>query len=167
MDWEMKLSPQTSIRKGQYTKGFLEYEIANLPGVQATLDEVLFEAKVRAEEDLKQHQAHWRDGDDYDDVLLDVFGGHSKIDTAKGDTDRFLILNDERGQQAAAAIEYGHSAYTVTRERKDGTSVTYTVPATEGTFILHRAVSLRIKGGKQRLRRIKQRRGKTRMTFGG
>jgi hypothetical protein len=155
MDWEKKLSPQNSIRKGQYGKGFLEHDIAALPGVQAYLDEALFEAQVRAEEDLKEHQAHWREGDEMDDVMLDVFGGHSYIDTAKGDIDRFLILNDERGQMAAAAIEYGHAAYTVTREKKDGTTVTYEVGASEGTFILHRAVNLRAKGGKQRMKRVK------------
>lgn len=156
MDWEKKLSPQNSVRKGQYGKGFLEHDIAALPGVQGYLDEVLFEAQVRAEEDLKQHQMHWRgDDDELDDVFLDVFGGHSYIDTAKGDIDRFLILNDERGQMAAAAIEYGHSAYTVTREKKDGTTVTYQVGASEGTFILHNAVNLRAKGGKTRMKRVK------------
>jgi len=157
MDWHVKLSPQNSKAKGQYTKGFLEWEIAKLPGVQATLDEILFEAKVRAEEDLQQHQMRWRKTPE---GMADVVGpqaGHSYIDTAEGETDRFLILNDTRGQMAAAAIEFGRSAYEVTRTNSDGETATYKVGAAEGTFVLHNAVNLNPKGGKTRMKNIKAR----------
>ena len=34
--------------------------------------------------------------------------GHSRIEVARGTVDSFVSLNDERGEHAAAAIEYGN-----------------------------------------------------------
>lgn len=89
----------------------LEKVIAELPGVQAELDRQLFEAKVKAEAELKAHR----------------HDGHSEIETEKGDIDRYLILSDDRGQKAAMSIEYGRQA-------------TETNAGMEGLFILHKAV---------------------------
>lgn len=107
-----------------------QYKIANLDGVQDYLDEFIFNAEVRAEEALQDI----RGSADY------TGDGDVTIEVEEGDIDRYLILNDERGQQAAMSIEYGHGEYTVEEEMPDGTTWERTVPASEGTFILHKAV---------------------------
>ena len=99
-----------------------QYVVAQNEGVQAWLDEFIFEAGVRAEMELKEHRAE----------------GHSFIEIDKGDIDRNLILSDENGDQAALSIEFGREPYMV--ERDDGS--VYEVPGMEGLFILHHAVGI-------------------------
>lgn len=59
--------------------------------VQDALDEFAFAALSRAQADLAAHH----------------FEGHAFVELAKGRIDRYLILNDERGQRAAMSIEFG------------------------------------------------------------
>ena len=103
-----------------------EEAIASLDGVQDWLDEYIFEAGVKAEQELLDHR----------------YEGDAFIEIEQGDIDRYLILNDERGQKAAMSIEYGREAY----EKEDKFGNKRKVGAMEGLFILHNAVRLR--GGK-------------------
>lgn len=103
-----------------------EKAIALNDGVQDWLDDYIFEAGVRAEQELLDHR----------------FEGHAAIEIEQGDIDRYLILSDERGQKAAMSIEYGREPYN----KKDEFGNTRKVGGMEGLFILHNAVKLR--GGK-------------------
>lgn len=114
-------------------KARLNKHLATLPGTQGWLDDYIFEAGVRAEQELIEHKA--------DD--------HSFIDVERGRVDRYLVLNDERGQKAALSIEYGRSAYGIDA---DGNTVSPTsheairsVGAMEGLYILHKAMRMPIK----------------------
>lgn len=69
--------------------------IAVHQGVQDYLEEVTFEIAVRAEEALIEHRQD----------------GHSKIDVEHGDVDWYVVLDDERGQDAAMSIEFGRAGY--------------------------------------------------------
>lgn len=51
-----------------------------------------------------------------------VFEGHAYIEIEKGSVDRYLVLNDERGQLAAMTIEFGRTGDTVD---KNGNPVSY------------------------------------------
>lgn len=153
MEFTMKLSPQGN---GVHRDGYLEYEIAKLPVVQTEIDKVTFTIEVRAEEDLLQHHLNSRiprtgaaaDAFPVDELAYDP--GHSFIETSvEGNgLDRFVTLNDDRGQQAALAIESGHGAYEA--RRKDGT--VYTVGASDGTWVLHNAANLPHRGGKVKVK---------------
>jgi hypothetical protein len=67
--------------------------IATQPGVQAAT-----RGQARAIAELAQG------------VLAEhVHFGHSRITMEHGDVDWYVVLNDERGQRAAIAIEYGRS----------------------------------------------------------
>lgn len=98
---------------------------AKLDGVQDWMDDYIFAAGVKAEEMLLDHRQD----------------GHSFIDIEQGRIDRYLILNDERGQKAALSIEFGRAAYEVSNA--DGT--VREVGAMEGLFILHKAMQLKRK----------------------
>lgn len=110
--------------------------IAHLDGVQAYMD--LFEEKAaaKAEALLAEHEAT-------SDPWNPAEKGQASIETAKEGPDRYIILSDDRGRQAAVSIEYGHDAYDVYNE--DG-SFAYHVGKSDGTYILHKAVGITIKG---------------------
>ena len=109
----------------------LERRVAVLPGVQAALDEERFKVAVRAEELLLQA----RQTSSYSE-------GHSSIDVADGDVDKYVILDDERGKAAAMSIEYGRAEQFVVRDDGEGQTYLDFIPATEGLFILARAANL-------------------------
>lgn len=100
--------------------------------VQDFMDDTIFEMGVRAEEDLLNHRAQ----------------GHSFIDVERGRVDRFLILNDDRGQKAALSIEYGRQA----SEYEDPeTGQIKQISPMAGLFILHKAARMR-KKAKRKIR---------------
>jgi hypothetical protein len=100
-----------------YVNGMkLERFIAKHETVQNELDRIAFEARVRAEAELARHH----------------HDGHAFIETAKGDIDRYIILNDTNGQGAAMSIEYGR------QPDADGKG------GMEGLAILHKAVRQRL-----------------------
>lgn len=72
-------------------KDAMMYAVTGLPGVHDELGDYAKKARVRAKERLAQHR---HDGD-------------SRIELEEGKVDWTLSLNDEAGQLAAAAIEYG------------------------------------------------------------
>jgi hypothetical protein len=69
--------------------------IATGDGVQNYLEEITFEMAVRAEQSLIDHRQD----------------GHSQIDVEHGDVDWYVVLDDERGQDAALSIEFGRAGY--------------------------------------------------------
>jgi hypothetical protein len=69
----------------------LERKLAKMPGVQGVLRSTAYEGAGRARSVLR---AHKHDGD-------------SRIKVQHGDVDYHVILTDEAGQRAAAAIEVG------------------------------------------------------------
>jgi hypothetical protein len=96
-----------------------QYVVASLDGVQDHLDRVVFEAGVRAEEDLRDHR----------------FDDHAFIEVEEGDIDRYVILNDELGQAAAMSIEYGREGDPDEINPETGAPK----GRMEGLFILHKA----------------------------
>lgn len=96
----------------------LEKFVATMPGVQATLQAHAINYAATASRILSMHRHH----------------GHSYITIEHGKVDWHVVLNDERGQQAAAAIEYGREA--------NGGSV--------GVYALHQAFGLGMKGARLR-----------------
>jgi len=109
--------------------------IAENDGVQADLEIRTFAAAVRAETMLLEHRAE----------------GHSAIEIDHGKVDWYVILSDERGEQAAMSIEYGRKPYEI--QYKDGTIEER--PGSDGLFILHRAFHLPKKGAKVALGRVR------------
>lgn len=103
-----------------------EKGLAAVDFVQDFMDETIFEMGVRAEEDLLNHR----------------HDGHSFIDVERGRVDRFLILNDDRGQKAAMSIEYGRQAGEYVDEE---TGQTKQISAMAGLFILHKAARMKRK----------------------
>lgn len=87
--WVMKLSPQDSLRKGQYQEGFVEWEVANSKKVQAALDRTAngIAGRARGILDSAEHRT-----------------GTSFIHVESGDTDRFVTLDDSRSKSPAAAM---------------------------------------------------------------
>ncbi|MGW3336207.1 DUF5403 family protein [Streptomyces sp. NPDC001009] len=110
-------------RKG---KRQLERLVATLPIVQAELDEKRFEVAARAEALLLQHRLE----------------GDATIDVADGDVDKYVILDDEAGKEAALSIEFGRAAGVQVRTDKNGKRYLATVGAMDGLFILSRAANL-------------------------
>ncbi|MEU0739256.1 DUF5403 family protein [Streptomyces sp. NPDC006134] len=105
--------------------------------VRDELERVLFEVAARAEELLVQHRKD----------------GVAHIDVEEGDYDKYVVLADNaHGNQAhdpdasyrnsAAAIEFGHRAYEVTRKDRAGNEYTARVGASNGLYILTRAAQL-------------------------
>ncbi|WJN62711.1 tail completion protein [Streptomyces phage phiScoe15] len=116
--------------------------IAMMPGVAGALDDTTFEVAVKAEALLQLHQ-------DYDDDT----DAHSSIDIERGRVDRYVVLNDDRGQKAAMSIEYGRAAGSKTVKDKDGNDVEITWGASEGLYILAQASNLpKKRKGKVRLK---------------
>jgi hypothetical protein len=111
---------------GEKDKRNIERRVAKLPGVQAVLDEKRFEVAAKAEALLLQHRQE----------------GHAHIDVEDGWIDKYVILDDERGRDAALSIEYGRAEQFVVRRRKDGQTYLDVIPASEGLFILARAANL-------------------------
>ncbi|WP_042800928.1 hypothetical protein [Streptomyces sp. C] len=109
----------------------LERVVAVLPNVQAELDKRRFQIAVRAEELLLQARAESAYAE-----------GHSSIDVADGDVDKYVILDDDRGDKAALSIEFGRAEQFITRKRKDGQTYLDIIPAADGLFILTRAANL-------------------------
>ncbi|AWY07578.1 hypothetical protein SEA_YOSIF_14 [Streptomyces phage Yosif] len=105
----------------------IEKFIALNDGVQGELDNRAFEIGVRAEGYLLEHR-------------LD---GHAQIEVERGRVDRYVVLNDERGQKAAMSIEYGRAAQEVEVTDPDtGEKTTKKVGEMEGLYILARAANL-------------------------
>ncbi|QEQ94045.1 hypothetical protein SEA_SAFTANT_13 [Streptomyces phage Saftant] len=110
-----------------------EQFIGMLPGVAAALDDTTFEIAVKAEGYLQEYQ-------DYDEEERNA--GHSEIDIERGRVDRYVVLNDDRGDKAAMSIEYGRAAGKKTVKDKDGNDVEVEWGAMDGKFILARASNL-------------------------
>lgn len=107
----------------------IEHVIAVNDGVQAELEARTFEMAARAEVLLIEHRAD----------------GHAAIDIEHGDVDWYVVLDDERGQEAALSIEYG-------REAGENKKTGKRWGAMDGLFILHRATNLpKKRKGKVRL----------------
>lgn len=107
----------------QFEKG-----LAGWAPVQGWLDGFIFEAQVRAEEDLAEHRQE----------------GHAFIEAESGRIDRYLILNDMRGQKAAMSIEYGRRAATYQVTNPDtGEQEIVRLAAMDGLYILHKAMRAR------------------------
>ncbi|MGA5019252.1 DUF5403 family protein [Streptomyces griseoincarnatus] len=111
---------------GEGDKRNLQRKVAKIRGVQDELDKVRFEVAARAEALLLQHRQE----------------GHAHIDVEDGWIDKYVILDDERGKDAALSIEYGRAESIVVKERKDGTKYLDVIPASDGLFILARAANL-------------------------
>lgn len=113
-------------------KGGLAHIVASEDGVQAYMDDLIFEMGVRAEELL------------LDARMNPTYTGSldSEIDIEAGDIDRYLILSDERGQKAALSIEFGRAPYKddITGEKRAGM---------DGLFILTRAAGMKKKKGRK------------------
>lgn len=109
----------------------LEKFLGQMPGVARTLDDTTFEVAVKAEALLQLHQ-------DYDDDS----DAHSSIDIERGAVDRYVVLNDDRGDKAAMSIEYGRAAGKKTVRDKDGNKVEITWGESPGLFILAQASNL-------------------------
>lgn len=75
--------------------------------------------------------------------------GHSEIRVYSADVDAYIGLHDERGQMAAAAIEYGRDGYTREIPDKDGNVRTINVPPAKGVGALNSIMP----GGLKRKRR--------------
>jgi hypothetical protein len=90
-EWKMKRSPMNSRFKGQYTKGYVEWEVANAAKTQAKVEQLGRAIEARAKAKLGEH----RDT------------GASQIEYHKGDIDAFVVLvdHDPRGDNAAERIE--------------------------------------------------------------
>ncbi|ANT41114.1 hypothetical protein BI024_gp15 [Streptomyces phage Nanodon] len=109
----------------------LEQFIALNPSVVDELDSRTFEIAVRAEGYLAETR------------LDKSNGGDSFIDVERGKVDRYVVLNDERGQSAALSIEYGRAAGEYeTRDEETGEKVTIPYGEMEGLYILARASNL-------------------------
>lgn len=67
--------------------------VAHLSGVIDAVHDTAQAGGRRAEALLRAHRAE----------------GHARITVTRGSVDSFVTLNDERGQRAAAAIEFGRS----------------------------------------------------------
>ncbi|MEU8327312.1 hypothetical protein [Micromonospora sp. NPDC048839] len=107
--------------------------LANLPGVQAHITALTFEAKAKADNALlsaREANGGSSDGDAFTHI-------------EHGDIDVYLVLNDEAGQDAAMSIEFGRKggSYEVLYE-DTGEVVEVKYAATEGLFILHNAFNL-------------------------
>ncbi|WJN62792.1 tail completion protein [Streptomyces phage phiScoe2] len=120
----------------------LEKFLGMMPGVAGALDDTTFEVAVKAEALLQLHQ-------DYDDDI----DAHSEIDVERGRVDRYVVLNDDRGQKAAMSIEYGRAAGKKTVKDKHGNDVEVTWGAMDGLYILAQASNLpKKRKGKVRLK---------------
>lgn len=73
-------------------EGQMGDRISHLPGVKAAVLHAAQDKAAIARGLLQAHRAE----------------GHSRITVTRGTVDAFVNLNDERGQRAAAAIEYGN-----------------------------------------------------------
>jgi len=69
----------------------IEHFLASMPGTQAHLTATANAIGAKARSTLARHR----------------HDGHSFIHVTRGEIDRYVALNDERGQLAAMSIEYG------------------------------------------------------------
>lgn len=113
--------------------GPIQKVLANDPGVQAELDAFIFEAEVRAEETLTRARLR-------SEAIGRRIDNHVKVESHKGRTDRYLVLNDDAGQGAAMSIEFGRKAYEY--EGEDGEIKR--LEGMEGLGILHAGVGVRL-----------------------
>ncbi|QMP84558.1 tail completion or Neck1 protein [Streptomyces phage Endor2] len=104
----------------------IEDFIARNDGVVHELDNRTFEIAVRAEALLAEHRED----------------GHASIDIERGKYDRYVVLSDERGQNAALSIEYGRAAGEKEVRGDDGEMTTVSWGASPGLFILATASNL-------------------------
>jgi hypothetical protein len=114
--------------------------IAKSVVVQQRLDVGAFEIGVRAEDLLLEHQQE----------------GHARIQIASGDVDRYVILDDDAGDEAALSIEFGRAGYI-----DPETGETY--GAMDGLYILTQAAGLK----KDRSKRLPKERKRQRKSKGG
>lgn len=113
-----------------------EKALAYLPSVGVGLDRAQAEIAANARALLEEVHAE----PDY------TGDGDSRITTSRGKVDRYVELNDERGDEAAAAIEFGRSGFSYQRRTKDGHTITVHVGPAEGKFILTRASGIGKRG---------------------
>jgi hypothetical protein len=109
--------------------------LAKTPAVQRELQDQADRIAARARIAL----AEIREDEDY------TGDHHSEIKVERGRIDRYVHLDDTRGQFAALSIEFGRRAYTYQRPTKDGGTVTVTVKAMNGKYILTDAANLPIR----------------------
>jgi hypothetical protein len=95
--------------------------IASMIGVRDELDSVAFAAKAHADALLVEHR----------------HDGHAYTEVTKGKLDRYLVLNDERGQMAALSIEFGRDPYTDPETGETDAGM-------DGLYILHKATGARL-----------------------
>ena len=96
--------------------------IASNEGVQDELERRTFQMAATAEVLLLEHRQE----------------GDAEIDIERGDVDWYVILSDERCQQAAMSIEYGRAARI---DPETGAEKA----AMDGLYILHKASHLPVK----------------------
>jgi hypothetical protein len=114
--------------------------LARTPAVQSELQRQAERIAARAEIAL----AEIREDEDY------TGDHHSEIKVERGRIDRYVHLDDTRGQFAALSIEFGRQSYTYQRPTKDGGTVTVRVKAMEGKYILTEAANLPIRKKRRR-----------------
>jgi hypothetical protein len=107
----------------------IERYLAGRADVQSELRSQALAHALRAEALLGPHRS-------------DRKGGHSSIKVTRGTkrVDWYVELNDEDGDQAAWAIEFGRSGYFMAGDDDD--SPGHSVGGTDGLFVLHRAFGL-------------------------
>lgn len=95
------------------------------------------QARLQLEAELGAHRADANLAIIRDKPGYNITGGHSNIEVAAGNVDRYVILSDERGLGAAMTIEYGRKA----AEQFVGDAAVVQMSAgTEGAYILHDAM---------------------------
>lgn len=102
----------------------LNRKVGRMPGVRK---EVRGEADKRAAVAKGVLAANKKSGDAY-------------VERIDGKVDAFIYLVDERGQSAAAAIEYGRREFVRESTRKDGRVYKHIFPATKGVGALDKAL---------------------------
>ncbi|OKI45110.1 hypothetical protein [Micromonospora sp. CB01531] len=122
--------------------------MADFEPVQLHLMDLLFAAKAKADVYLIENRQE----------------GDAAIEIDHGDIDWYLTLSDERGQGAAMSIEYGRQAGSYEMQYSDGEVREIEYGASEGLYILHRALNVPRKEGRRKPVKVKGRRVKVNYT---
>lgn len=109
----------------RYSEEGLNRLVSHLPGVKGV---------VAGEADVRGARAKAK-------LAARRYDGHSQIDVIHADVDSYVVLSDERGQQAAAAIEYGRRPYIREIPTKGGGVRKVKIGGTKGVGALKAAMS--------------------------